>query len=435
MGMSTGKGLALFNELMQTHDLQVLLDTARPEFGNPIILSNGNYTVMAITREQEIVDPHWTDIAANMNLPVGTLTCSTVNETYRKSMESGRAVMDENTGRGLPMLRRVLTAGGRILGYLDAPLYFEMPDEEATALFDFLGNLITLELQRDPGRADMPDSMLDYFVCDLLEGNLTDPRVIRERLEHFNWNLQGKGRVQIFSIRRDDGMEGTDSGERRRLLDRFSAAFPQYKTFFYRDRLKMLCPVREDLRMDERFCETMKEILRQESLSAGASRPMTYLNAVPDFNRQADQAAELGRKLRPEKLLYFYDNYALYHALELAADREDLYQFCHSAVMLLRDYDRTHETELAESLRVYLTHNRSVGETAAALYVHRNTMNYRIARIGELTKLDLSDPDVFCHLLFSFYALDYRALLARESPDSLIGPGEPGEDDRLDGRS
>lgn len=433
MGMSTGKGLALFNDLMQTHDLQKLLDTVRPEFGNPIILSNGSYVVMALTREQEIQDPHWADITANRSLPVGTLTCSAVNETYRRSMESGRAVLDENAERGLPMLRRVLAEEGRILGYLDAPLYFKTPNEEETALFDFLGNLITLELQRDPGRADVPDNMLDYFVCDLLEGNLTDPRVIRERLEHFNWNLQAKGRVQILSIQMDGGMAETDSGERRRLLERFSAAFPQFKTFFYRDRLKMLCPVGEDLRMDEHFCETMMGLLRQEGMSAGASRPMSYLNAVPDFNRQADQAAELGRKLRPEKLLYFYDNYALYHALELAADREDLYQFCHSAVMLLRDYDRLHETELAETLRVYLTHNRSVGEAAAALYVHRNTMNYRIARIGELTKLDLSDPDVFCHLLFSFYALDYRTLLSRESPDSLLGPDEPEDEDRLDG--
>lgn len=42
-------------------------------------------------------------------------------------------------------------------------------------------------------------------------------------------------------------------------------------------------------------------------------------------------------------------------------------------------------------------------------------MNYRIARIQELTRLDMNDPDVFCHLLFSFYALDYRELLNREN--------------------
>ena len=155
---------------------------------------------------------------------------------------------------------------------------------------------------------------------------------------------------------------------------------------------------------------------------AGVSRPLLRLDTISDFNRQAQQAAELGRRLHPEKAVHFYDNYAIYHALELAAPQEDLFQFCHSAVALLRDYDYIHETELLESLRVYLTHNRSIGESAAALYIHRNTMNYRIAHINELTQLDLGDPDVFCHLLFSFYALDYRLLLSRDEPESLVRP-------------
>lgn len=88
-------------------------------------------------------------------------------------------------------------------------------------------------------------------------------------------------------------------------------------------------------------------------------------------------------------------------------------QFCHSAVIHLRDYDLEHDTELLESLRVYLTHNRSIGESAAALYIHRNTMNYRMAKINELTNIELNDPDVLCHLLFSFYALDYRSMRAQ----------------------
>ena len=42
--------------------------------------------------------------------------------------------------------------------------------------------------------------------------------------------------------------------------------------------------------------------------------------------------------------------------------KEDALQFCHSAVMRLYDYDREHDTNLLESLRIYLTHNRSICE-------------------------------------------------------------------------
>lgn len=353
---------------------------------------------------------------------MGVATCGGIHEAYRRSLEERYPVMTGPMGDSVPMLRKALTVEDRILGYLDAPLYGRMPDGDDVEFFDFVGNLLTVELQKDLRRAILPDNMLDYFVYDLLEGNLTNLDLIQERLEFFHWNLLGKGKVQIVSIRGKDGDLIPDNTRFRRLTEQLSAAFPAFKTFVYTDKMKMLCPVKAPLQSDELFQDRLEEILAREGLVAGVSRPLLDLVAIPDFNRQAERAAELGRRLHPERNLHFYDAYAIYRALELAAGQEDLFQFCHSAIVLLRDYDQAHETDLLESLRVYLTHNRSIGESAAALYIHRNTMNYRIGRIHELTQLDMSDPDVFCHLLFSFYALDYRELLSREEPGELRRP-------------
>ncbi len=412
----------LLNELMRTRDPQALLDLARPTYGNPIILSNGSYSVVAITDEPDIQDPRWLEIVNTRGIPLGAITYGGINEAYRHSLDTQRPVLESPDSAAVPMLRKTLSVGDHILGYLDSPLYFGTPDEQDIEFFDFVGNLIVLELQKDQGRASLPDNMLDYFVYDLLEGHLTDQQFIHDRLKFFGWDLLAKGKVQIVSIQgRDQDLEPDHSGSLR-LLELFSSVYPASKSFLYVDQLKMLCPVEESLQMDLSFCQALEELLVREGLVAGVSRPLLRLDTISDFDRQARQAAELGRRLHPERSVHFYDNYAIYHALELAAPQEDLFQFCHSAVALLRDYDHAHETDLLESLRVYLTHDRSISESAAALYIHRNTMNYRIARINELTHLDLSDPDVFCHLLFSFYALDYRLLLSREEPESLRRP-------------
>mgnify|MGYP002795130010 FL=1 len=412
----------LLNELMRTRDFQALLDLARPTFGNPMILSNGSYSVIAITDEPDIHDPRWLEIVQTRGIPLGVITFGGINEAYRCSLDTCRPVLDTSDSTAVPMLRKALAVGDHILGYLDSPLYCGAAEDSDIEFFDFVGNLIALELQKDQGRTSLPDNMLDYFVYDLLEGHLTDQQFIQARLNFFHWDLLAQGKVQIVSIQGRDRDLEPDHTRFRRLLDLFASAFPLYKTFVYVDQLKMLCPVEESLQMDRGFCQILEGLLSQEGLVAGVSRPLLRLDTISDFNRQAQQAAELGRRLHPEKAVHFYDNYAIYHALELAAPQEDLFQFCHSAVALLRDYDYIHETELLESLRVYLTHNRSIGESAAALYIHRNTMNYRIARINELTQLDLGDPDVFCHLLFSFYALDYRLLLSRDEPESLVRP-------------
>lgn len=418
--------IPLLNEMMRTRDFQKLLNLARPVFGDPIILSNGSHFVMAITDEPDIHDPRWMEISQTKGVPIGVITYPDIHQAYRASMESRRPVLTPMRGSmDVPMLRKTLAVGDSVLGYLDAPIYSGGLDEEDMEFFDFLGNLIALELQKDMGRASLPDNMLDYFVYDLLEGHLTDRKLIRERLEYFNWNLLSKGKVQVVSMRGKESDLLPDNTRFRRLLERFTAAFPLYKTFVYGNQLKMLCPVRESLQLDEVFCRQLEEVLSQEGLIAGVSRPLIWLHTIPDFNRQAERAAELGRRLHPERGIHFYDSYAVYHALELATGKENLYQFCHSAIIVLRDYDQSHETNLLESLRVYLTHNRSIGESAAALYIHRNTMNYRIARINELTRLDMSDPDVFCHLLFSFCALDYQALLEQERGDLTQGDETP----------
>ena len=129
------------NELMRSHDIQEMIDLARPMFGNPLILSNGSYTVKAISHEEGISDPRWGEIVSSKGVPMGAVTNTEINKCYRKSLETGRPVEDVNEA-GIHMLRKVLTNGSHVLGYLDSPLYMGLPDEESvqkvTRLLDWL---------------------------------------------------------------------------------------------------------------------------------------------------------------------------------------------------------------------------------------------------------------------------------------------------------
>ncbi|MTJ83962.1 MAG: carbohydrate diacid regulon transcriptional regulator CdaR [Telmatospirillum sp.] len=61
---------------------------------------------------------------------------------------------------------------------------------------------------------------------------------------------------------------------------------------------------------------------------------------------------------------------------------------------------RDRHGELRRTLSVWLAHDRRPTETAAALGVHRNTLLYRLARIGDITGLDLDRLDA-CFLLYA----------------------------------
>ncbi|MEO8287563.1 MAG: helix-turn-helix domain-containing protein [Chloroflexota bacterium] len=72
---------------------------------------------------------------------------------------------------------------------------------------------------------------------------------------------------------------------------------------------------------------------------------------------------------------------------------------------LLR-YDREHHGDLVKTLDAYLRHGGNASRTANALYVHRNSLRYRLARIQALTGLDYDDAD-------SRLALQVALLLSR----------------------
>ncbi len=58
----------------------------------------------------------------------------------------------------------------------------------------------------------------------------------------------------------------------------------------------------------------------------------------------------------------------------------------------LQTYDHDHSGDLVETLATYLRHARNASRTADVLYIHRNSLRYRLQRIKLLVGLDPDDP-------------------------------------------
>ncbi len=78
--------------------------------------------------------------------------------------------------------------------------------------------------------------------------------------------------------------------------------------------------------------------------------------------------------------------------LEALARSADLRPF-RGLIERVEAYDREHTSDLIRTLRVFFAANANVSEAADRLYLHRNSLPYRLARVQELTGLDfLKDP-------------------------------------------
>jgi hypothetical protein len=82
-----------------------------------------------------------------------------------------------------------------------------------------------------------------------------------------------------------------------------------------------------------------------------------------------------------------------------------LYPLCHREAVRIFDYDQQNGTELLLTLEAYLMHYKSLKAAAESLYIHRNTMTYRLGYIEKIARLALDDPQERLHLLLSCIVL------------------------------
>ena len=84
---------------------------------------------------------------------------------------------------------------------------------------------------------------------------------------------------------------------------------------------------------------------------------------------------------------------------------EDLAPFRDLVEPLVR-YDRERGSDLVRTLRVYFACGANASEAADKLFLHRNSMIYRLARIEKLTGADLKNPRLGLILQLGLLAIE-----------------------------
>lgn len=129
---------------------------------------------------------------------------------------------------------------------------------------------------------------------------------------------------------------------------------------------------------------TLLDLLSDDS-PIGLSATVRDVEVLPRAAREARWALQAARTRRTRIIRYGEDE-----ASSWTVPLEGSEELLEHVLGPLRDYDRMHQTELVRTLAVLLRNNRSPTPTAAELFIHRQTLVYRIRRIEELTSRSVS---------------------------------------------
>ena len=134
---------------------------------------------------------------------------------------------------------------------------------------------------------------------------------------------------------------------------------------------------------------------------------------------QAQAVLDKGRKLGRQHNCFQFDTLSSF----LLFDRippADLDTYCHEQILNLLEYDMAHDTQLCITLQTYLEQAKSLSKTADLLFIHRNTVRYRINRCMELMNDRLEDGNEIFAYILSLRTLEYRAKIHPMLPQEFF---------------
>ncbi|MFJ5624725.1 PucR family transcriptional regulator [Peribacillus loiseleuriae] len=133
------------------------------------------------------------------------------------------------------------------------------------------------------------------------------------------------------------------------------------------------------------------------SLSFGVGNFFNDLTYIPITYEEAVKAWKQGEELFQYKFINFYETKQLKELIRLIPEK-DLRKFYENTLRSLSYPKNKDEEDLINTLFVYLDNNCEIAVTSRKLYVHRNTVKYRIAKCEEMLNYSVHDSQNSLHL-------------------------------------
>lgn len=121
-------------------------------------------------------------------------------------------------------------------------------------------------------------------------------------------------------------------------------------------------------------------LLLHAGIGTGYGNPVDYRKSY----KQARQVLRIIQSEHMDQLLAFFDDVGIFSLLLNISDKELMHNFYLSTLQAIIEYDKSNNMKLLITLEAYLDHDMNIQSTADAIFIHKNTLKYRLNKIQEL---------------------------------------------------
>lgn len=393
--------------ILNTEDIHKATELISAQLGKPVIIENKNFELVSYSSSFEEFDQTQQKTILSKKCPIfiiDRLKKEGIVQRLQKNPDPIRVHPIEELG----FHQRVVIAAkhlGHTVGYIWVQESEQLMDKEDMVLLESITPHLGKIIHDMFTKVNAKEGRKEELLWQLLHHEYGSESQFKHDASLAKLSLPRRYSVLVFSVtspQYTDMLEGLESTIKR---------FKRYRQLYYlKAEFQMIIVLegKPDEKMSSRnrardFIEAVKNETGDEEFYyflIGVGKEYTSLYYMRKSFLEALEVIETANFIspRPESMPREFAKLGIYRYLATLYEKNSSEDYYSEDLLTLIQNDTEKQTDLLRTLEVYFANNGKGKQTAQELFIHPNTLNYRIKQIQELTNIEFSDFNMKAYL-------------------------------------
>lgn len=364
----------------------------------PITIEDANHRLLAYSTHDERTDQARIATIIGRRVPEKVINNLWKEGIIPKLLETNEPVRVKNINEiGLgDRIAISIWKNEEVLGFIWAVEIEKALGDEEVELLKKAANVLKNKLLQLQIRKYKREERSQEFFWKLLTGHIKSRQEISEAFYEAQITAPSTFSIAIFRFQEDI------TPEAERQISYMLKTMHRLKIVLYtidcNDLILLLSldavenPLDEQRDFVDYFRGNMYERFDVTQIKASCSSIYSSHDHIEKSYKEALNVLDMKSKFPEEtKEIINYQELGIYQFLDVILEKRVQDQFENYSLKKLTDYDLRHNSNLVETLEVFLNNDNNINEAAKELNVHMNTLSYRLKRISEIGDINLKD--------------------------------------------
>lgn len=392
----------------KSNDLTLLINEASRLLGNPVMVINTKYRILACSNLFDVDDDTWNDAIKR-----GYCSYEYAVLIRKVATATGKALTDfhETCENIKPYRRRrgVLVVGKDVVGYYSVLEINQLLESISEETYSLIENLLAKNVCiKEASQATIHYTGYESLLLELLHNQYSNNMLYYEKILNSDFVRLTKFWVAVINMDNSTPVNVYMDSLKSDLINLFQRAWTVYDKQYI-----VIIVDAEPYENIHDYCNSklFLKFLNEHNFKAGVSDIFIDISFLPECYGQAKKALQFSELFNKKETIACYDYYKITEMLVSLPKENLITNFCSNHIQKILRYDETNNTQYLLTLYHYLKTGKSINLTANALFVHKNTVVYRISRIKELFNIDFDNSHDNIQMYLSCFMILYKDIL------------------------